>query len=126
MCFICIFLEKAKFQYAFDWQPHKKDDGLEYMKVLNTNLKMQVSKATFQFENIVNADLSMFSIDFRSRFDTKSFFLVGKQINQALNDSWEDVMAEIGIGIEKALQSILDVIVDGYISNVPYNEILLP
>ncbi|CAH0553015.1 unnamed protein product [Brassicogethes aeneus] len=95
------------FTYEFTIAKEIKN-GVEYAKVTNDILLMDIERVFFNFENLFNGDK-----------------ILGDQINKFLNENWQDVLNEAGGAAIEVLKGACKNSLNGLFLKVPYNELFL-
>lgn len=72
----------------------------------------------------------MFSYDryniFERLINTNFFIFEGEQMNQILDDNWNEVLKDLGPAITTAVSAIVKQIFTAVLDHVPFDEIFLP
>ncbi|XP_974890.2 protein takeout isoform X1 [Tribolium castaneum] len=87
-------------------EPYQKND-IEYLKFVDPQIDFTLTRAYFNFENILNGNQEL-----------------GSEINQLLNENWQDVLNDLGAPIKETVTRIIESIVSKILERVPANEIL--
>ncbi|CAH1961065.1 unnamed protein product [Acanthoscelides obtectus] len=99
---------EPKFQYHFKYVLDKVNDE-EYMKLTDDdNLDFQLKRAYFNLENLFDGNKQL-----------------GDNMNQFLNENWQEVVKEIGGAISQTIRAVARAISSGYFKKVPYRELLI-
>ncbi|XP_063930688.1 putative beta-carotene-binding protein [Zophobas morio] len=80
--------------------------GLEYLKLEKPKIDFTLKRAYFQMDNLIAGDQKLSS-----------------DINQILNDSWQDVLKDVGAPIKETVSAIIESIVPKILDKVPEKEI---
>ncbi|CAH0553019.1 unnamed protein product [Brassicogethes aeneus] len=102
-----ITFSHADFEYVFEWDVIDKD-GKKYANVKDAHLDLKLKRAYFLLENLFNGDK-----------------LLGDNMNMVLNDNWEEVMKEVGAGINHTIEVVVTNILKAYFEKIPYNEMFV-
>ncbi|XP_019867810.2 uncharacterized protein LOC109596678 [Aethina tumida] len=97
----------GKYDYRFSWSLINKE-GKDYAKIDNASLDMKLKKATFYLGNLFGGDKAL-----------------GDNMNTVLNDNWEDVLKEIGVGISHTIEVVVTDIFKKYFESIPIDEIFI-
>lgn len=87
----------------------KRSNGKEYYKMNKIKATLDTTRFYMQLTNLFNGDK-----------------LLGDNMNQFLNDNWEDILKELKPAIIGSFTNIFRAIIVNVFENVPYNELFLP
>jgi len=104
-----ISLRDIKLQYLFDYDLVKGKDGKDYMKMKNDDLKYDIGKAILKLDNLFNGDK-----------------VLGESTNKLLNDHWRDIIGDLAPPIVKEVRVAAKKTVQTFLSQVAYDELVLP
>jgi tRNA A37 threonylcarbamoyltransferase TsaD len=82
-------------------------NGENYLKIHKPTLDFTLKKASFDFGNLLNGDEKL-----------------GPEINQILNENWQDVLKDLGAPIQETVTTIIESIVSKILDKVPEKYIL--
>ncbi|XP_047108046.1 protein takeout-like [Schistocerca piceifrons] len=88
------------------WELETKDDGKEYIKPVDSDIKYEMSRAYMYLDNLFDGDK-----------------LLGDNTNQFLNENWQEVVKEIGPALAEALSQVVTLVLSGIAGLVPYDEV---
>ncbi|XP_058169536.1 protein takeout-like [Anopheles ziemanni] len=86
----------------------KRSNGKEYYKMNKIKATLDTTRFYMQLTNLFNGDK-----------------LLGDNMNQFLNDNWEDILKELKPAIIASFTNIFRAIIVNVFENVPYNELFL-
>ncbi|XP_049547943.1 uncharacterized protein LOC125959175 [Anopheles darlingi] len=87
----------------------KRADGKEYYQMNKIKATFDTSRFYMQLSNLFNGDK-----------------LLGDNMNQFLNDNWQDILKELKPAIIGAFTKIFRAIITNVFENVPYTDLFLP
>lgn len=99
------FLDKLKNTIIFELEKLNKN-GTTYLKVVDSNLKMEPKKIHFKLDNL---------------FDGNA--VLGKAINQILNNNWEEVYKDVKTGYQAAFAQVFQSIFNNLLEKVSADEL---
>uniref|UniRef100_A0A1B0DRJ4 Uncharacterized protein n=2 Tax=Phlebotomus papatasi TaxID=29031 RepID=A0A1B0DRJ4_PHLPP len=80
----------------------------EYVQVDNSKLFFNTTRLHMYFENLFNGDKSL-----------------SENMNQFLNQNWNVLLTELKPALTEAMSQILQNVISGPFSKIPYNELFL-
>ncbi|NJI29826.1 JHBP domain-containing protein, partial [Aeromonas veronii] len=87
----------------------KRADGKEYYQMNKIKATFDTTRFYMQLSNLFNGDK-----------------LLGDNMNQFLNDNWQDILKELKPSIIGAFTKIFRAIITNVFENVPYTDLFLP
>ncbi|RZC42182.1 uncharacterized protein BDFB_002514, partial [Asbolus verrucosus] len=81
-------------------------NGENYLKLGKPEMEIKLQRAYFHFENLLNGDDRL-----------------GSEINDLLNESWEDVLKDLGAPIKETISTVIESIVSKITEKVPEKNI---
>uniref|UniRef100_A0A182W181 Uncharacterized protein n=1 Tax=Anopheles minimus TaxID=112268 RepID=A0A182W181_9DIPT len=87
----------------------KRENGKEYFQMNKIKASFDTTRFYMHLSNLFNGDKAL-----------------GDNMNQFLNDNWEDILKELKPAIIGAFTKIFRAIITNVFENVPYDELYLP
>ncbi|XP_052891481.1 uncharacterized protein LOC128299527 [Anopheles moucheti] len=87
----------------------KRENGKEYFQMNKIKATFDTTRFYMHLSNLFNGDKAL-----------------GDNMNQFLNDNWEDILKELKPAIIGAFTKIFRAIISNVFENVPYDELFLP
>uniref|UniRef100_A0A182J094 Uncharacterized protein n=1 Tax=Anopheles atroparvus TaxID=41427 RepID=A0A182J094_ANOAO len=97
------------FSMKWNGRLEKHSNGKEYYKMNKIKATLDTTRFYMQLTNLFNGDK-----------------VLGDNMNQFLNDNWEDILKELKPAIIGSFTNIFRAIISNVFENVPYNELFLP
>ncbi|XP_039296186.1 protein takeout [Nilaparvata lugens] len=94
------------FTFIYDYILEKRANGLEYVKVTDYKMPFQVTDMKIKLDNLFNGDR-----------------LLGSNMNQFLNENWQEIMKELGPAMGEALGEIFKQTLTSMADVVPFKNI---
>ncbi|KAI4457362.1 hypothetical protein MML48_7g00006991 [Holotrichia oblita] len=121
---------RVNFTYDFDFNIAKKDNE-EYMEPLKPTVTFKSGGGYVDFGDFISADsaLGLYSDDVDLLLDDDYYvlrYVIGQQVNQFLNDNWQEAENELGSGIAPAIAEIISSIARQYFSKFSMTDMFLP
>ncbi|XP_044740771.1 protein takeout-like [Chrysoperla carnea] len=84
-------------------------NGVKYGKIHDDSIEYHIKRAYFYLDNLFNGNKQL-----------------SEQMNQILDDNWNEVLKDLGPAITTAVSAIVKQIFTAVLDHVPYDEIFLP
>ncbi|KAJ1522629.1 hypothetical protein ONE63_001802 [Megalurothrips usitatus] len=105
-----ITCENMKISYDLDWDIVKRSNGREYINVTTSHMTLEdIGFMSLKFENLFNGDR-----------------LLGRNMNEFLNENWKDLAKEFGPGVADAIGQVFRLVLKNICDIVPYDLVLKP
>lgn len=128
---ICLFISLfilvgGKFYCSFDYDLIEKH-GKEYIDLKNPTLSYVTERNYYYFGNLFNGDERLGTKNLESqRLHVIISHFVGNEMNKFLNENWHEVSHDLGPAVSETISAIVTLILKGYFTRIPYDEIFLP
>ncbi|GJQ88741.1 hypothetical protein Trydic_g3650, partial [Trypoxylus dichotomus] len=103
-----ITMSRVNFTYDFDFDV-VENEGLQYIQPLNPSVAFKSAGGYVDFGDLLSADSTY-----------------GKQVNQFLNDNWEEAEDELRGDIAPAIAAIITSLAQQYLSKFSMTDMFLP
>lgn len=101
-------MANCDFMMKWNGALEKRSNGKEYYKMNKIKATFDTTRFYMQLTNLFNGDK-----------------VLGDNMNQFLNDNWEDILKELKPAIIGAFTNIFRAIISNVFENVPYSELFL-
>ncbi|XP_017778452.1 PREDICTED: protein takeout-like [Nicrophorus vespilloides] len=97
----------GNFLISFKWSIKQKE-GVDYASIGKFELHYQTERSIFHFDNLFNGDK-----------------VLGDQMNDFLNENWQELSREVEPAVSNTIAVILKSIFSKFADQIPYNELFL-
>ncbi|XP_063224781.1 uncharacterized protein LOC134532292 [Bacillus rossius redtenbacheri] len=102
-------LNNARGEFKTNFDLVKHEDGLEYIKLKDSELQFEIDQAYFDLQNLFNGDKAL-----------------GDNMNMFLNENWQEVYKEVKDAVIEVLKTLILEIISKVTDKVAYDVIFDP
>ncbi|XP_034238685.1 protein takeout-like [Thrips palmi] len=105
-----ITVKNMRISFDYDWPVKKRANGKEYIDILNHKMTLhELGFMQVRFENLFNGDR-----------------LLGENMNNFINENWQEVSKEFGPGVTEAIGEVFRLVLKNICDLVPYDTVFKP